>query len=69
MQGQATREDLATLDTLFYFNRDSKKIRELRKQVKVFEKNVEERARIIEREERLKRERETIEERLGNIKK
>ncbi|ULB34428.1 MULTISPECIES: hypothetical protein [Proteiniphilum] len=69
MQGQATREDLATLDTLFYFNRDSKKIRELRKQVKVFEKNVEERARIIEREERLKRERDTIEERLGNIKK
>lgn len=61
MLGHATREDLTTIDTIFYFNRNSKGIKTLRKQVETFEKNVEERARIIEREERLKREKEKLE--------
>ena len=54
MTGNATADDLATMDTLFHFNRNSKKIRELRKQVEVFEENVKQRAKLIEQEERLK---------------
>ena len=61
MTGNATADDLATMDTLFYFNRDSRKIRELRKQVEVFEENVKQRAKIIEQEERLKREKDALE--------
>ncbi|MDD4437665.1 MAG: hypothetical protein PHS04_06495 [Tissierellia bacterium] len=61
MTGNVTTDNLATMDTIFYFNRDSKKIRELRKQVEVFEENVRERARILEQEERLRKERYEIE--------
>lgn len=61
MTGNATVDDLATMDTLFYFNRNSRKIRELRKQVEGFEENVKQRAKLIEQEERLKRERYEIE--------
>ena len=61
MTGNATTDDLATMDTLFHFNRNSKKIRELRKQVEVFEENVKQRARLIEQEERLKREKNALE--------
>lgn len=61
MTGNATTDDLATMDTLFHFNRNSRKIRELRKQVEVFEENVKQRAKLIEQEERLKRERIEIE--------
>ena len=60
MIGHATQEEMATLDTIFYFHRNNKKIKELRKQVEIFEKNVKQRARIIEQEERLKREREEL---------
>ena len=60
MIGHATDEELSAIDTVFYFNRNSKGIKTLRKQVEIFEKNVEERARIIEREERLKRERDVL---------
>ena len=66
MAGNATADDLATMDTLFYFNRNSKKIREPRKQVEVFEENVKQRAKIIEQEERLKREREILENNIVN---
>ncbi len=65
MQGKATANDFAELDTLFYFNRNSKKIKALRKQVETFEENVRERARILEREERLRKERNEIERKLG----
>ncbi|MDO5524051.1 MAG: hypothetical protein Q4G48_08410, partial [Bacteroidia bacterium] len=68
MLGQATREDLITMDTIFYFNRNSKKIKALRKQVETYEKNVEERAKLIEREKRLERDKEIIEKQLKNIK-
>ena len=64
MIGHATDEELSAIDTVFYFNRNSKGIKTLRKQVETFEKNVEERAKIIEREERLKREKEKIESQL-----
>lgn len=64
MMGHATDEELATLDIIFYFSRNTKNIKSLRKQVETFEKNVEERARIIEREEKLKREKERIEDQL-----
>lgn len=57
MIGHATQEEMATMDTIFYFHRNNRKIKELRKQVEIFEKNVKQRARIIEQEERLKRER------------
>ena len=61
MQGNATANDFAELDSVFYFNRNSKKIKALRTQVEAFEENVEERAKLIEREERLKRERVKLE--------
>ena len=61
MKGHASDNDFAKLDTLFYFDRNSKKIKELRKQVEAFEKNVKQRARILEQEEILKRERKLIE--------
>ena len=64
MIGHATDEELSAIDTVFYFNRNSKGIKTLRKQVEIFEKNVEERAKIMEREERLKREKEKIESQL-----
>lgn len=60
MIGHATQEEMVTLDTVFYFNRNNKKIKELRKEVEIFEENVKQRARIIEQEERLKREREEL---------
>lgn len=60
MIGHATQEEMATLDTNFYFHRNNKKIKELRKQVETFEYNVKQRAMIIEQEERLKREREEL---------
>lgn len=60
MQGNASTKDFTELDTLFHFNRNSKKIKALRKQVEVFEKNMEERARILEQEDRLKREKEIL---------
>lgn len=50
MIGHATDKDFAELDTLNYFDRNSKKIKELRKQVEMFERNVREWARILERE-------------------
>lgn len=65
MIGHATDEELATLDTIFYFNRNSKNIKSLRKQVETFEKNVEERAKIIEREEQLKIKKEDLERQLS----
>lgn len=61
MIGHATQEDMATMDTIFYFNRNNKKIKELRKQVEIFEYNIKQRARILEQEERLKREKEKLE--------
>jgi hypothetical protein len=64
MQGNATAKDFAELDILFYFNRKSKKIKTLRKQVEVFEKNVKERAKLIEHEKRLKKEKETLENKI-----
>lgn len=60
MLGQATPKDLLSIDTVFYLNRNSKGIKAIRKQVETFEKNMEERAKLIEREERLKREREAL---------
>ncbi len=60
MIGHATQEEMATLDTIFHFHRNNKKIKELRKQVEIFEDNIKQRARIIEQEERLKREREEL---------
>ena len=60
MIGHATQEEMATLDTIFYFHRNNKKIKELRKQVETFEYNVKQRVKIIEQEERLKREREEL---------
>ena len=68
MQGKADSEDFAILDSVFYFDRNSKKIKELRKHVEAFEENVKQRARIIEQEERLKKEKDRIEKKL-NIKK
>lgn len=60
MIGHATQEDMSTMDTIFYFHRNNKKIKKLRKQVEIFEYNIKQRARIIEQEERLKREREEL---------
>jgi hypothetical protein len=57
MIGHATQEEMATMDTIFYFHRNNRKIKELRKQVEIFEYNIKQRARVIEQEERLKRER------------
>lgn len=61
MIGHATQEEMATLDTIFHFHRNNKKIKELRKQVEIFEDNVKQRARIIEQEEKLKKEKEKLE--------
>ncbi len=69
MTGNATADDFATMDTLFHFNRNSKKIRELRKQVEIFEENVKQRAKLIEQEERLKREKEMLEKNILNNNK
>ena len=60
MIGHATQEDMSTMDTIFYFHRNNRKIKELRKHVEIFEYNIKQRARIIEQEERLKREREEL---------
>ena len=65
MRGNATANDFAELDSLFYFSRNSKKIKALRKQVETFEKNVEERAKLIEREEQLKREKEELDRKIS----
>lgn len=65
MQGNATDKDFTELDSVFHFNRNSKKIKALRTQVEAFEENVRQRARILEQEERLKRERSVIEKKLG----
>lgn len=61
MWGNATANYFAELDSMFSFNRNSKKIKALRKQVEAFEVNVKQRARILEQGERLKRERSAIE--------
>lgn len=66
MIGHATQEEMATMDTIFYFHRNNRKIKELRKQVEIFEENVKQRARIIEQEERLKRERKILENNIVN---
>lgn len=65
MQGNATQKDFEQLDSVFHFNRNSKKIKALRTQVKAFEENVKQRARILEQEERLKRERSAIEKKIN----
>lgn len=65
MQGNATAKELEELDSVFHFNRNSKKIKALRTQVEAFEENVRQRARILEQEERLKRERGLIEKKLN----
>lgn len=64
MQGSVTTNDFIALDSLFYSNRNSKKIKALCKQVKTFEENVKQRARILEQEEWLKRERMQLDEKL-----
>lgn len=69
MQGNATAKDFTELDSLFHFNRNNKKIKVFRKHVEAFEENVKQRARILEQEERLKRERSEIEIRLISKKK
>ena len=66
MQGNATANDFAQLDSVFIFNRNSKKIKTLRTQVEVFEENVKQRARILEQEERLKKEREQLEKKISD---
>ena len=68
MIGHATQEDMSTMDTIFYFHRNNKKIKELRKQVEIFEENVKQRARIIEQEERLTKEKERLEKEVINSK-
>lgn len=69
MQGKVTSEDFSIFDSLFYFNRDGKKIKELRKYVEAFEENVKQRARIIEQEERLKAEKERLEKESNTSRK
>lgn len=64
MQGNVTTKDFTELYSLFHFNRNSKKIKALRKQVEAFEENVKQRARILGQEERLKKERSLIERKL-----
>ena len=66
IQGNTTFKDFMELDTLFHFNRNSKKIKALRKQVEAFEENVRQRARILEQEERLKREKEKLNKEISN---
>lgn len=65
MIGHVTDEELSAIDTIFYFNRNSKGIKALRKQVETFEKNVEQRAKIIEREEQLKIKKEELNKQLS----
>ncbi|MDD4761298.1 MAG: hypothetical protein PHU66_10885 [Bacteroidaceae bacterium] len=65
MIGHATHEEMATMDTIFYFHRNNKEIKELPKQVEIFEYNVKQRARIIEQEERLKREKAKLDRQLS----
>lgn len=65
MQGNATPKDFEQLDSVFTFNRNSQKIKALRTQVEAFEENVKQRARILEQEERLKREKEIIEQNIS----
>mgnify|MGYP001377406723 CR=1 FL=1 len=48
MSGYATTNDFAELDSLFYFNQYSKKIKKFHKQVKAFKENVKQQARILE---------------------
>lgn len=60
MIGHATQEDMSTMDTIFYFHRNNRKIKELRKQVEIFEEKVKQRARIIEQEEKLQREKDEL---------
>jgi uncharacterized protein YfkK (UPF0435 family) len=62
MIGQVSREELSTIDSIFYFNRNRKKIKELRKHVEIFEENVRQRAKILEQEERLRMKREMLEQ-------
>lgn len=64
MQGNATAKELEELDSVFHFNKNSKKIKALRTQVEAFEENVKQRARILEQEERLKREKERLDRKL-----
>lgn len=64
MIGHATKEEMATMDTIFYFHRNNKKIKELRKQVEIFEENVKQRARIIEQEEMLRKEKEKVDNKI-----
>ncbi len=64
MQGNATANDFAELDSLFYFDKNSKKIKALRTQVEMFKENVKQRARILEQEERLKKDRELLEKKI-----
>ena len=61
MQGYVTTEDFAFLDSIFHFNRNSKKIQELCESVETFEENIKQRAKIIEQEERLQEARERLE--------
>src|SRR5690554_5666319 len=68
MLGHASQEEMATMDTIFYFHRNNRKIKELRKQVEIFEEKVKQRARIIEQEEMLKREIEELDEKLHSKK-
>lgn len=65
MQGKADSEDFAILDSVFYFDRNNQKTKELQKKVEVFEENVKQRAKIIEQEERLKKEKDRIEKKLN----
>ncbi len=64
MQGNATADDFAELDSLFYFNRNNKKIKALRKHVEAFEESVRQRARILEQEERLRKQRTQLENKM-----
>ncbi len=65
MQGNASAKDFNELDSVFHFNRNSRKIKALRTQVEAFEENVRQRARILEQEERLKRKKEIIEQNIS----
>ena len=65
MQGKADSEVFAVLDSVFYFDRYSQKIKELRKKVEVFEENVKQRAKIIEQVERLKKDKDKIDKKLN----
>ena len=65
MQGKADSEVFAVLDSVFYFDTNSQKIKELRKKVEVFEENVKQRAKIIEQVERLKKDKDKIDKKLN----